>query len=91
MNYTAKMEDNFETVHLTFNNVASNPKLTIATTSKRAFVDNIKVTAPSATDINQHTLSTTPTYIYNVAGLRTSAQKAVGGMYIVNGKKFVIR
>lgn len=43
--YTATMSDKFETITLTFENVSANPVLTIETTEKRAFVDNISVKA----------------------------------------------
>ncbi|MBQ0146999.1 MAG: lamin tail domain-containing protein [Flavobacteriaceae bacterium] len=41
--YTAKMEDNFETIRIPFENVASGSKLKIETSAKRAFIDGVRI------------------------------------------------
>ncbi len=91
--YTATISDDFETLVAGFENVPSRPTVTIATTQKRAFVDNVKVTAVSAVpdDIS------TPYYIYkggevwySVTGCRMSGRPDKAGIYIVNGKKVVV-
>ena len=42
--YTAKMTDNFETITLNFTGGTSNTTITFATSTKRAFIDNIVIT-----------------------------------------------
>lgn len=91
--YKATMSDDFETVTLTFNNVSANPTLTIATTSKRAFIDNIRVFDPTATSIDSVASPTTAKSngAYTMSGQRLSKKPTKPGLYIVNGKKIIIR
>lgn len=88
--YTAKMEDDFETLTFTFTGVAANPSVTIGTTSKRAFIDNIKVSGSSSATIVAPVADgeNVVTEVYDLAGRRLSAGK-VRGIVLVktrNGK-----
>lgn len=91
--YTSKMSDNFETHVLMFNNVKANPTLIIETTSKRAFVDNIKVSASGSDGIehitNLHNQEND--VIFDLQGVRYSAMPVSKGIYIINGKKVFVR
>ena len=57
--YTAKMSDNFETKTIEISGGTSNSTITIATTAKRAFIDNIKIftKASSTTQCSAPTFS----------------------------------
>jgi hypothetical protein len=44
--YTAKMSDDYETVHIELENVPQNPSFTISTTAKRCFITEIRVMSP---------------------------------------------
>ena len=46
--YTAKMADDFETVSFSFTGGAADTKITIGTSAKRAFIDNVKIYYVSA-------------------------------------------
>lgn len=52
--YTAKMTDAFETKTVEFTGGTSNSTITIATTSKRAFIDNVKIFTRSSISENFH-------------------------------------
>ncbi len=93
VSYKATISDDFETVTLTFNNVSANPTLTIATTSKRAFIDNIRVFDPTATSIDSVARPTTSkdNGTYTMSGQRLNKKPTKPGLYIVNGKKIIIR
>ena len=66
--YTAKMADNFENHVLNFTGGTANSTVTIATTAKRAFIDNVKVYYTSANPV-----AATPTFSPE-PGTYTSAQ-----------------
>lgn len=91
--YSAKMADPFQTVSVTFENVPANPQLTIATSAKRAFVDNVKAWDPTATAIPS--VSIVPQFaknvFYTISGqqLNTTWDNLPNGLYIYNGKKVV--
>lgn len=88
--YTATCTDDFQHFKLTFNNVSANPVLTISTSKKRAFVDNITVkqavTDGIATPENNATRSTE---YFNMAGQKTVAPQK--GITINNGRKYVVK
>jgi endonuclease I len=44
--YTAKMSDDYETVHIELENVPKNPYFTISTSAKRCFITEIRVMSP---------------------------------------------
>lgn len=86
--YSSVMADEFEHIKLEFENVSANPVLTIATTAKRAFVDNISVTqgeVESRVELIPADLETTP--VYNINGQRVGSNYR--GIVIVNGRKYV--
>lgn len=94
LNYKNVISDDFEPLSIVFDNVPANPTVTIATTSKRAFIDNVKITDVSSVpdDIS------TPYYIYNdgqvwytMTGCRINGRPTKAGIYIVNGKKVMVR
>lgn len=94
LKYTSTIADDFQTLSAEFKNVPANPTVTIATTSKRAFVDNVKITTESAIP----DAIATPYYIYKekdvwytVTGCRINGRPTADGIYIVNGKKVIIR
>lgn len=86
--YTATITGSFEHIKLTFTNVSANPTLTIGTTAKRAFLDNITVKQVTAdgialpTDSNKATDAT-----YNLAGQKVNGQYK--GIKIANGRKYI--
>lgn len=94
LNYTSTIADDFQTLSAEFADVPSNPTVTIATTTKRAFVDNVKITAVSTLP----DVIPTPYYNnngeeqwYTVTGCRIFGRPTKAGIYIVNGKKVLIR
>lgn len=50
--YTSTLSDSYETVRLTFTNVEPNSTLTISTSTKRCFIDNIKVVVQTSREEN---------------------------------------
>lgn len=86
--YTATMGDDFETINLIFNDVKSNPTLTIATTAKRAFIDDIRVQQQGATKINTPvTNEGNRSVYYNLAGQRIGNNYR--GIIIQSGRKIL--
>ena len=82
----------FETITMTFNGVAANPQLTIETTSKRAFVDNIKVYADTPTAIlSAPTAITQPEAWYTISGQRITGRPSRPGIYIIGRRKVAVR
>lgn len=84
--YEAVMADDFEHVSLVFENVSANPVLTIATTTKRAFVDNISVTQNIPSAVEAVRTETETTAVYNINGQRVGND--FRGIVIVNGHKY---
>lgn len=91
--YSAKMSDAFENVTLTFENVPATPTLTIATTAKRAFIDNVKVWQPVGTGITtpDATAQQEDNAFFSISGQKFSKMPTKPGIYIRNGKKFVVK
>lgn len=91
--YSAKMSDAFENVTLTFENVPATPTLTIATTAKRAFIDNVKVWQPAGTGITtpDATAQQKDNAFFSISGQKFSKMPTMPGIYIRNGKKFVVK
>lgn len=90
--YTATIADAFQTKTLTFNNVAAKPQLSIATSTKRAFVDNIKVWVPTTDGIDNDRVTYTDNGAYfTLNGQRITSRPTIPGVYIRNGRKIVIR
>ena len=88
--YTATMTDAFQHIKLTFNNVSANPILTISTSSKRAFVDNITVKQVEADGIMSTNYDTNHnTESFNLAGQKTGTSHR--GITIRGGRKFISR
>ena len=87
-----RQADAFETVTLKFEGVAANPQLTIETSTKRAFVDNIYVYAPTSTGVEMPVVqvSTHETY-YTLSGQRLAKRPTQPGIYIISGKKVVVK
>ncbi len=86
--YTATMSNSFEHIKLTFTGVSANPTLTIGTTAKRAFLDNITVKEVVADGISQVNADTRQSgSVYNMAGQKVSEQYK--GIKISNGKKYI--
>lgn len=91
--YKATLADEFETVTADFTGVPANPTITIATTQKRAFVDNIKVTDAASPNVIAGVSSTVndDNIYYSMTGCRIFGRPTTSGIYIVNGRKVVIR
>ena len=91
--YSAKMSDAFENVTLTFENVPATPMLTIATTAKRAFIDNVKVWQTAGTGITtpDATAQQEDNAFFSISGQKFSKMPTKPGIYIRNGKKFVVK
>ncbi len=93
--YTAIMTDEFEHQSVTFEDVCAYPVITIATTAKRAFVDNIVVYGED--DSNTTAIQETPngaaktssSAAYNLAGQRTDS--GAKGIIIRNGRKILVK
>ena len=94
VSYTATMSSvEWETVKLTFENVASNPVVTIATTAKRVFIDKIAIRGVSSASMLGPSIlvgSSDNTY-YNIGGQRFSSYPTRPGIYIYNGRKIIVR
>jgi endonuclease I len=85
--YTATMTDPFEHVKLIFNNVSANPTMTISTSVKRAFIDNITVKQLTADKVLPQFVEPKKHEEYNMLG-----QKIIGkykGIKIIKGKKIL--
>lgn len=91
VSYDAKMEDNFETKTLTFENVSANPQLTIETSSKRAFLDNIRVWDPTATTIRPTHSDHCSSAFFSLSGQAYHSLPTTPGIYIHNGRKVVVK
>ena len=90
--YSATISDPFETITMTFDGVAANPQLTIETTSKRAFVDNIKIYADTPTAIlSAPTTITQPEAWYTISGQRITGRPSRPGIYIIGRRKVAVR
>ncbi len=90
INYTSTISDAFQTYKLTFDNVSANPVLTISTSTKRAFVDNIKVKQVTVDGVTvPETDSETTTGTYNLSGQKTGT--AYKGIVVSKGRKYVVK
>lgn len=88
--YTATMSAPFEQHTLTFSGVAANPTLTIATTAKRCFVDNLRVFTPTADAVRTPLAAPRSSACFTLGGQRVTVPSN-HGVYIVGGKKVVRR
>ncbi len=87
VSYTAKLEDEYEHISLEFTGVSAYPTLTISTTAKRAFIDNIIVDGtPTGIQRVEATHSSNSAPIYNIQGIRVTDTKRKG-IYIQDGHK----
>lgn len=89
--YKATRTDNFETQTVTFTNVSANPILKIETSAKRAYVDNVRVWNPAATGITLPEQDAKPHIIYTISGQRVLGMPEAPGIYIIDGRKIVVR
>lgn len=91
LNYSAKMADDFEIVSVDFNNIPTDrPSLTISTSAKRCFIDEIRVirkVAPTGIELKAQERNTTEPTIYNLAGQVVT--KDYKGIVIINGHKYL--
>lgn len=87
--YSATMNDEFETCTAVFDGCSANPTITIATSSKRAFVDGVRVRATGDSFIESIVgeQKTVGKVIYDVTGRRWNEFPSQRGVYFVNGKK----
>lgn len=91
--YKATMSDNYEVVKLTYDNIKKDmPSLTITTSTKRCFINSIrvfKVEEPVANGITSLNNKGTQK-VFNLAGQKVKQQKKQS-IYIVNGRKILKR
>lgn len=91
ISYSAKINEPFEHHTVSFDNVSGSVTLTIATSAKRAFIDNVSITTGATTHISHITSSDAGNVIYNLSGKRLNTLPASSGLYIINGKKKLIK
>lgn len=89
--YQATMNDDWQTVTMTFEGVSKNPQLTVASTSKRLFVNKVAVKDVTTTDIEVPAFSTSDNTYYSISGQRFCSHPTRPGIYIFNGKKIVVK
>ena len=81
VSYESTMSDDFQTVTLQFHEVSSMPRLTIATTAKRAFIDKVTVKGKSTTSVietvDSNNAGSTSYVTYDLSG-RISSPSAHG-------------
>lgn len=88
--YTATMADEWEPISLTFEEVSARPVISISTTAKRAFIDRIAVEASSSSGISTPAVADRNHY-YTTHGQRLDGKPTLPGIYIVNGKKLLVK
>lgn len=93
--YSATMSDKFEKVVVTFENIkTSNPTITFETSSKRCFINSVKVTKEEAeepvVDAIEHISSTDNANYYNLSGQKVK-KVTKPGLYITNNRKVLVR
>lgn len=91
VSYEATMSDDFEEIYLQFEHVTANPTIIIATTEKRAFIDDVTVFVP-ATESLLNLWDKTPSKESDLMDLqgRRVQNPTKGGIYLHEGKKFII-
>lgn len=89
--YQATMNDNWQTVTMTFDNVSENPEFTVASTSKRLFINKIAVKDTNVTEMKKPIISTTDNSYYTLSGQRFYSHPTRPGIYIFNGQKIIVR
>lgn len=89
--YSETISDAMKTHTLTFKNVSANPVLEIETSTKRAFIDNVRVWDPTATGISLPEHSAGTNVVYTISGQRVNGMPAAPGIYIINGRKVVVQ
>jgi len=57
ISYSAKMSDSFESKSVDFTLLIDNPTVTIATTAKRAFIDNVVITTGGSASYSEYSLT----------------------------------
>lgn len=98
VDYTATMSDDFETLTLVFNNVPANATIDVQTTNKRCYIDDLRAyvgvpvipTGITDTTSIRHD-STQEGLYYDLTGRRLKAQPTHPGIYIINGRKVLLR
>ena len=89
ISYTATMANDFENKSAEFTLVSDNPTVTIATTAKRAFIDNIVITSGGGTTYSGYTTTCGAGISAKNIGWITSAQgKTVKRVIPVSAKNF---
>ncbi|MCQ2112959.1 MAG: endonuclease [Bacteroidaceae bacterium] len=99
VDYSSTISDEWETIRLEFNNVSANPTITIATDTKRCFIDSVVVysatvkTVDSIDDILSDSTANHNRVAYDIYGRRVNINSPLlpRGIYIVGGKKMFIK
>ena len=77
VSYTATLNDNFETKHIDFNAATTSSTVRIATSAKRAFIDNVRVCYPSSCTMTANARQTSGTCEGNI-GIVAEATNGTG-------------
>lgn len=77
VSYTATLNDNFETKHIDFNAATASSTVRIATSAKRAFIDNVRVCYPSSCTMTATARQTSGTCEGNI-GIEVEASDGTG-------------
>lgn len=90
--YEATMTDAYEEHTVVFDSVAANPIVSIATSTKRAFITEVTVFVPETTAIRSVETEKTdsPATFLNLYGQKVSNIE-LGNIYLVNGRKVVVQ
>ena len=88
--YSATMSQPFERHSVTFTKVPGTVKVTIATTNKRAFVDNVSISTSATSGISTTFAPKAKQTVYTLSGQRIKTPSAPG-IYIIDGKKRVVK
>ena len=91
--YKATMSDAYETLHIELDNVPKNPYFTIATSSKRCFINEIRVLVPNkeAESISSLQPDSSNSEYIDMTGRRFSSKPSHKGVYLHQKRKVLVR
>lgn len=93
LTYSAKMADGYETLKIAFKGVSASPEVKFETSKKRCFISAIRIyEEKSANSIDKiESVRSADDYYYTLSGQRLPAKPHAKGLYIHQGKKFIVR
>lgn len=90
--YSSTMSGGFEKKSVSFTDVPANPVLKLSTSSKRCFVDAVRVYAGVPSSVQPQTAVDGDAVVYDLMGRRVSTTSTLPtGIYIVDGRKVVVK